>query len=188
MSSRLSSFLAGTRVLDLSRHLPGPLATLLLADMGAEVTKVESPEGDELRSIGPRDGDGRSIYFDAINAGKRSIRLDLKSDQGKTALRTLAADADVLIESFRPGVMTRLGLSAAALRAANPRLVYVAMSGYGQDGPPRRPRRQLSRRQRHPELVRGRREPELPVPAHRGLHGVDVRRLDDPGRIARPKP
>jgi crotonobetainyl-CoA:carnitine CoA-transferase CaiB-like acyl-CoA transferase len=137
MSSRLSSFLAGTRVLDLSRHLPGPLATLLLADMGADVTKVESPEGDELRSIGPRDGAGRSIYFDAINAGKRSIRLDLKSDEGKAALRTLAADADVLIESFRPGVMTRLGLSAAALRAANPRLVYVAMSGYGQDGPRR---------------------------------------------------
>ena len=135
MSSRLQGFLAGTRVLDLSRHLPGPLATLLLADMGAEVTKVESPEGDELRSIGPRGADGRPLFFDAINAGKRSIRLDLKRDEGKAKLRTLAAAADVLVESFRPGVMARLGLSAESLRAANPGLIVIAMSGYGQDGP-----------------------------------------------------
>ena len=122
-------------MLDLSRHLPGPLATLLLADMGAEVTKVESPDGDELRAIGPAGADGRPLYFDAINAGKRSIRLDLKSEAGKAALRELATSADVLVESFRPGVMSRLGLGAAALRAANPRLIYIAMSGYGQDGP-----------------------------------------------------
>ncbi|MGZ5798700.1 MAG: CoA transferase, partial [Caldimonas sp.] len=89
MTSRLQGFLAGTRVLDLSRHLPGPLATLLLADMGAEVTKVESPDGDELRAIGPRGADGRPLFFDAINAGKRSVRLDLKSDTGKAALRAL---------------------------------------------------------------------------------------------------
>jgi len=135
MTSRLQGFLNGIRVLDLSRHLPGPLATLLLADMGAEVTKVESPGGDELRSIGPKGADGRSLFFDAVNAGKRSIRLDLKADAGKTALRALAAEADVLVESFRPGVMARLGLGAATLRAANPRLVYIALSGYGQDGP-----------------------------------------------------
>lgn len=135
MSSRLQGFLAGTRVLDLSRHLPGPLATLLLADMGADVTKVESPEGDELRFIGPRGADGRSLFFDAINAGKRSIRLDLKSDEGKARLRTMAASADVLVESFRPGVMARLGLSAESLRALNPGLIVIAMSGYGQDGP-----------------------------------------------------
>jgi crotonobetainyl-CoA:carnitine CoA-transferase CaiB-like acyl-CoA transferase len=135
MTSRLHRFLAGTRVLDLSRHLPGPLATLLLADMGAEVTKVESPQGDELRLIGPKGPDGRSLFFDAINAGKRSIRLDLKTDDGKAALRSLAAEADVLVESFRPGVMARLGLGAEALRAANPALIYIAMSGYGQDGP-----------------------------------------------------
>ncbi|MGZ5248588.1 MAG: CaiB/BaiF CoA transferase family protein [Caldimonas sp.] len=135
MTSRLQGFLAGTRVLDLSRHLPGPLATLLLADMGAEVTKVESPDGDELRAIGPRGADGRPLFFDAINAGKRSVRLDLKSDTGKAALRALVAETDVLVESFRPGVMARLGFSAEALCAAHPRLVYVAMSGYGQDGP-----------------------------------------------------
>jgi crotonobetainyl-CoA:carnitine CoA-transferase CaiB-like acyl-CoA transferase len=134
-TSRLHRFLAGTRVLDLSRHLPGPLATLLLADMGAEVTKIESPGGDELRAIGPRTPEGRSLYFDAINAGKRSIRLDLKSAAGRAALLEHAAGADVLVESFRPGVMRRLGLGAALLRAANPRLVYVAMSGYGQEGP-----------------------------------------------------
>ena len=135
MTSRLHRFLAGTKVLDLSRHLPGPLATLLLADMGAEVTKVESPEGDELRLIGPKGPHGRSLFFDAINAGKRSIRLDLKTDDGKAALRALAAETDVLVESFRPGVMTRLGLGADTLRAASPRLIVIAMSGYGQDGP-----------------------------------------------------
>ena len=135
MKSRLQCFPAGTRVLDLSRHLPGPLATLLLADMGAEVTKVESPAGDELRFIGPLGPNGRSLFFDAINAGKRSIRLDLKTEEGKAALRSLTASADVLVESFRPGVMARLGLGADTLRAANPRLIHVAMSGYGQDGP-----------------------------------------------------
>ena len=135
MTSRLQGFLAGTRVLDLSRHLPGPLATLLLADMGADVTKVESPDGDEMRSIGPMGPNGRSLFFDAINAGKHSIRLDLKTEAGKAALRGLAASADVLVESFRPGVWARLGLGADALRAANPGLIYVAMSGYGQDGP-----------------------------------------------------
>ena len=134
-TSRLHGFLEGTRVLDLSRHLPGPLATLLLADMGAEVTKIESPGGDEMRSIGPTGPNGRSLFFDAISAGKRSIRLDLKSEAGKAELRRLAASADVLVESFRPGVMARLGLGADALRATHPGLVYVAMSGYGQDGP-----------------------------------------------------
>ena len=137
MSSRLHAFLAGTRVLDLSRHLPGPLATLLLADMGAEVTKVESPAGDEMRFIGPTGPHGRSLFFDAVNAGKQSLRLDLKSAEGKTALRKLAASADVLVESFRPGVMARLGLGADVLRAANPRMIYIAMTGYGQDGPMR---------------------------------------------------
>src|SRR5205085_4969749 len=109
-TSRLHRFLAGTRVLDLSRHLPGPLATLLLADMGADVTKIESPAGDEMRSIGPIGPNGRSLFFDTISAGKRSIRLDLKTEAGKAELRRLAATADVLIESFRPGVMERLGV------------------------------------------------------------------------------
>lgn len=135
MKSRLNSFLSGTRVLDLSRHLPGPLATLLLADMGAEVTKVESPAGDEMRFIGPPGPNNRSLFFDAINAGKKSVRLDLKSSKGKATLRDLARSADVLVESFRPGVMERLGLSARSLCELNPGLVYVAMSGYGQKGP-----------------------------------------------------
>ena len=135
MSSRLQGFLAGTRVLDLSRHLPGPLATLLLADMGAEVTKIESPTGDEMRSIGPMGPNGHSLFFDAINAGKRSMRLDLKTSDGKAELREMAARADVLVESFRPGVMMRLGLGADTLRASNPGLIYVAMSGFGQGGP-----------------------------------------------------
>jgi alpha-methylacyl-CoA racemase len=134
MKSRLQSFLTGTRVLDLSRHLPGPLATLLLADMGAEVTKVESPNGDEMRYIGPTGPNGHSLFFDAINAGKRSIRLNLKIDEGKAALLALVASADVLVESFRPGVMARLGLGADLLRVINPGLIYVAMSGYGQNG------------------------------------------------------
>jgi crotonobetainyl-CoA:carnitine CoA-transferase CaiB-like acyl-CoA transferase len=133
--SRLNRFLSGTRVLDLSRHLPGPLATLLMADMGAEVTKVESPAGDEMRTIGPMGPNGRSLFFDAVNAGKQSLRLDLKSADGKARLIALTASADVLVESFRPGVMDRLGLGAARLRAANPRLVYIALSGYGQAGP-----------------------------------------------------
>ena len=133
-ASRLQRFLRGTRVLDLSRHLPGPLATLMLADMGAEVTKVEPPDGDEMRLIGPLGAHGRSLFFDAVNAGKRSVRLDLKTDAGKATLRALAVTADVLVESFRPGVMARLGLGAEALRQANPRLIYIAMSGYGQQG------------------------------------------------------
>jgi alpha-methylacyl-CoA racemase len=134
VKSRLQGFLTGTRVLDLSRHLPGPLATLLLADMGATVTKVESPDGDEMRYIGPTGPNGHSLFFDAINAGKRSIRLNLKSDEGKTALLALVASADVLVESFRPGVMSRLGLGADVLHAINPGLIYIAMSGYGQNG------------------------------------------------------
>ncbi len=133
--SRLQRFLTGTRVLDLSRHLPGPLATLMLADLGAEVTKIEPPDGDEMRRIGPLGSNGRSLFFDAVNAGKRSIKLDLKTDVGKDALVALAATADVLVESFRPGVMARLGLGAEVLRHANPGLIYIAMSGYGQHGP-----------------------------------------------------
>jgi len=135
MTLRLHDFLRGIRVLDLSRHLPGPLATLLLADMGAEVLKVESPEGDELRRIGPKGPSGHSLFYDAVNAGKRSVRIDLKSADGKAALLELVREVDIVVESFRPGVMQRLGFGVDALRAANPRLVHVALSGYGQEGP-----------------------------------------------------
>lgn len=137
MASRLNGFLAGTRVLDLSRHLPGPLATLLMSDMGAEVVKIESPAGDEMRSIGPAGANGRSLFFDAVNAGKQLRRIDLKTAAGKQELLEFARSADVLVESFRPGVMARLGVGADILRAANPGLIVVSMSGYGQTGPMR---------------------------------------------------
>src|SRR5688572_11661858 len=105
--SRLNLFLKGVRVLDLSRYLPGPLATLLLADMGAEVLKIEAPGGDELRTMGPGGPSGRSVYFDAVNAGKTTRRMDLKRAETRAEFFDLVATSDVLIESFRPGVMTR---------------------------------------------------------------------------------
>lgn len=115
--------LVGVRVLDLSRLLPGPFLTSLLAELGADVVKVEPPGvGDEARVVG--------YAFDAVNAGKRSIVIDLKSPDGVALLLRLAARADVLVESFRPGVLDRLGLSDATLAAANPRLVRCALVGY----------------------------------------------------------
>ncbi len=133
--SRLNAFLSGVRVLDLSRHLPGPLATLLLADMGAEVLKIEPPGGDEMRTIGPQGPCGRSIYYDAVNAGKSVCRLDLNHPGQRNQLLALVRDADVLIESFRPGVMERLGVGYAALARENSRLIYCGLSGFGRDGP-----------------------------------------------------
>jgi len=133
--SRLNRMLAGVRVVDLTSYLPGPLATLLLADLGADVTKVEPPAGDPVRTLGPSDAAGRPVYYDAISAGKRSIALDLKAADGRDAFLALADAADVVIESFRPDVMPRLGLASATLRRRNPRLIYVSLSGYGRDGP-----------------------------------------------------
>lgn len=131
----VESFLQGVRVLDLSRHLPGPLATLMLADMGAEVLKVEPPGGDELRTIGPIGPHGRSVYFDAVNAGKHALRLDLRSDAGRTELLALAERSDVVVESFRPGVLDKLSAGFATMRARNPRLVCCALNGFGVRGP-----------------------------------------------------
>jgi crotonobetainyl-CoA:carnitine CoA-transferase CaiB-like acyl-CoA transferase len=133
--SRLNEFLQGTRVLDLSRHLPGPLATLFLADMGAEVLKVEPPGGDELREMGPRDAEGRPVYFEAVNAGKTTRRIDLKHPDGRRQFLELVSAADVLIESFRPGVMARLDLGDDTLRARNPQLIYCSLNGFGLTGP-----------------------------------------------------
>lgn len=135
MSSRLHQFLTGVRVLDLSRHLPGPLATLMLADMGAEVIKIEAPAGDEMRELGPRDNDGRAVMFEAVNAGKVSRTINLKTPAGLESFLKLVDEADVLVESFRPGVLNRLGVGHQALRRRNPRLVCCALSGYGQDSP-----------------------------------------------------
>jgi crotonobetainyl-CoA:carnitine CoA-transferase CaiB-like acyl-CoA transferase len=129
--------LEGVRVLDLSRMLAGPYGTLLLADMGAEVIKVEEPDGgDPMRVMGPPFlADGESAYFLAVNRSKQSVVLDLTRPAGRGVFLDLAARADVVWENFRPGVTTRLGVDYAALTAVNPRLVMCSISAYGQDGP-----------------------------------------------------
>lgn len=129
--------LSGLKVLDLSRLLPGPYATLVLADLGATVDKVEEPEGgDYIRQMPPM-RDEESALFYGLNRNKRSLTLNLKSPEGRDALKRLVRSYDVLVESFRPGVMDKLGVGEAALRAENPRLIYCAISGYGQTGPDR---------------------------------------------------
>ncbi|HWQ11360.1 MAG TPA: CaiB/BaiF CoA-transferase family protein [Roseiflexaceae bacterium] len=128
--------LAGVRVLDLSRLIPGPYATLLLAALGAEVIKVEPPgEGDYLRLLPPHGPDGMNAAFTALNRGKRSVALDLRAAGGPEALRQLAARADVLVEGFRPGVLARLGVAPEALRRANARLITCSVGGYAPNGP-----------------------------------------------------
>jgi alpha-methylacyl-CoA racemase len=134
------SALEGLRVLDLSRLLPGGFCSLLLADLGADVIKVEDTGmGDYLRWAEPRyegaDPSAGSALFLSLNRGKRSVRIDLKTDGGREVLLRLARGADVLLESFRPGVLDRLGVGYERLREENPRLVYCAITGYGQDGP-----------------------------------------------------
>jgi crotonobetainyl-CoA:carnitine CoA-transferase CaiB-like acyl-CoA transferase len=127
--------LAGLRVLDFTRVLAGPAASLALADLGAEVIKIEPPgTGDETRTFPPL-RDGESHYFLSVNRGKRSIVVDLKSPEGVALVRDLAAKCDIVVENYRPGVMDRLGLGYDALSAANPKLIYCAISGYGQTGP-----------------------------------------------------
>lgn len=132
----LKDFLRGFRVLDLSQFLPGPVATQILADMGADVLKVEPPARDPMRCVDPMGGTTESSpYYQVVNAGKAVVVLDLKTPEGKAALRFLIAAADVLLESYRPGVLDRLGFGHDDLRALNPRLVHCALSGYGQTGP-----------------------------------------------------
>ncbi|MDQ3646386.1 MAG: CoA transferase [Actinomycetota bacterium] len=127
--------LAGIRVLDLTRLLPGGYATLLMADLGADVIKIEEPgKGDYIRWTPPMVADLSASHI-ALNRNKRSVTLNLKAESARRAFVALAGRADVVIESFRPGVMDRLGVGWDALRRANPRLVYCAVSGYGQDGP-----------------------------------------------------
>jgi alpha-methylacyl-CoA racemase len=129
--ARLNDCLRGVRILDLSSYLPGPFASLLLADFGAEVVKIEPPQGDGMMQLGPRDGNDTPLFHAALNAGKTICRLDLKTDEGRSALLSLVAKADVLIEGFRPGVMQRLGLGPECTRAEHPRLIYCSLSGYG---------------------------------------------------------
>jgi len=126
--------LSGIKVLDLSRVLAGPYCTALLADLGAEIIKLEPPHGDDYRHIGPFK-DGESALFTLNNRGKKSLVLDLKNPADLAVAQAIAARVDVVVENFRPGVAERLGLGAEALRAANPRLVYCSISGFGQQGP-----------------------------------------------------
>src|SRR5579864_5025329 len=127
--------LDGLRVLDLSRLLPGPFCTLLLADLGADVIKVEDTTGgDYIRWTPPLHGDYSAMY-PTLNRNKRSVKLNLKTDAGREAFLKLVATADVVVESFRPGVMDRLGVGYDALHAANRGIVLCSISGYGQDGP-----------------------------------------------------
>ncbi|WP_142846280.1 CaiB/BaiF CoA-transferase family protein [Telmatospirillum sp. J64-1] len=126
--------LSDIRILDFSRVLAGPYCTALLADLGAEVIKVEPPGGDDYRHVGPFK-EGESALFLLVNRGKRSIRLDLKTPDGLRIAQDLAAKADVVVENFRPGVAQRLGIDYPTLAARNPSLVYASISGFGQDGP-----------------------------------------------------
>jgi len=130
--------LAGLTVLDFTRVLSGPYCTMLLADMGARVIKLEQPgRGDDTRGWGPPFVNGESAYFLSINRNKESLTLDLKQPAARTILESLLARTDVLAENFRPGTMERLGLSYEALAAKYPRLVYCSISGFGQTGPRR---------------------------------------------------
>ena len=132
--------LAGVRVLDLSRVLAGPWATQLLADLGADVIKVEKPgAGDDTRHWGPpwheHDDQKVAAYFLAANRGKRSVAIDFATEEGAALVRRMAADADVLVENFKVGGLKKFGLDAESLRAAYPRLIYASITGFGQDGP-----------------------------------------------------
>ena len=132
--SRLGQFARGVRVLDLSAFLPGPFASLILADMGAEVLKIEPPAGDAMRQLGPRAADGTPVFHAAVNAGKTVRRMDLKQPAVRDEFLRLVQEFDVLIEGFRPGVMQRLGLDYPVLRAINPGLIMCSLSGYGAGG------------------------------------------------------
>lgn len=124
----------GLKVIDLTTTIAGPYCTRLLADMGAEVIKIEAPGGDMMRARPPMKG-GHSNAFGQLNAGKHSVVLDLKTPEGKEAARRIALQSDVLVENFRPGVMARMGLDYEQLAIDNPGLIYCAISGYGQSGP-----------------------------------------------------
>ena len=130
----LATILAGVRILDCTRNIAGPVSTMLAAEMGAEVIKIEPPDGDEMRQWPPF-VDGESIYFASCNRGKRSIAVDLKSEEGARLFRDLLSQADVLVENYRPGTLEKLGLGWGHLKEAHPRLVWVSVSGYGRSGP-----------------------------------------------------
>ena len=140
--------LHGLRVLDLTNTLMGPYATQTLADMGADVVKVESPGGDPVRGLGPFRNPGMGAIFLQVNRGKRSLVLDLKQEAGRDALLTLAARADLLVYNMRPQVMARLGIGYEAVAAVKPDIVYAGLFGFGQDGP-------LAARPAYDDLIQG---------------------------------
>jgi len=141
MPQSVAGPLAGLRVIDCSTVLAGPYCTMLLADLGADVVKVEPPEGDATRGWGPpwvgseKVGSRTAAYYLAVNRSKRSLRLDLRQATGAEVLRRLLADADVLVENFRPGALGRLGFGDSVLPELNPKLIHLAISGYGSTGP-----------------------------------------------------
>src|SRR5579872_975354 len=126
--------LDGLRVLDVTQVMAGPFCTMLLADLGADVVKIEPPAGDSTRQM-PGAVERESPSFNAVNRGKRSVVLDLKTPDGRDALKRLARKADVLVENYRPGVLEELGLDYATISAINPRIIFASISGYGQTGP-----------------------------------------------------
>lgn len=131
----MSGPLVGIKVLDLTRVLAGPFTTMILGDLGADVIKIEQPEiGDEARNFGPFKN-GFSLYFMSINRGKKSVTLNLKSDQGKSIFKQLVQQSDILVENFRPGTMKKYGLDYETLSTEHPSLIYAACSGFGQTGP-----------------------------------------------------
>lgn len=136
--------LEGLRVLDLSQYLPGPHFTMMMGDHGAEVIRIESPEGEPTRKIGVQEGNA-SVWFRNTHRGKKSVQLNLKAPEGVQAFLKLAETADVVVEAFRPGTVQRLGIGYDAVSAVNPRIVYVSISAFGQTGPlARRPAHDLS--------------------------------------------
>ena len=124
--------LKGLRVLDMSALLPGPMCSLFLADLGAEVIKIESPKGDMMRRF--EICGEKSPYFEALNRNKKSVVIDLKTKEGKSSFLKLAKNADVIIEGFRPGKLNDLGVGYSAIKKLNPKIVYCSISGYGQKG------------------------------------------------------
>src|SRR5580692_5084385 len=126
--------LQGIRVIDLSSFLPGPYLSLALADHGAEVIKIEVPDGDHGRKIGLADGPD-TVFFRNVNRGKRSLQLNLKSEPDRQRLLRMCETADVFLETYRPGVADRLGVGYEQVRAVNPRIVYCSISAFGQNGP-----------------------------------------------------
>ena len=127
--------LSDIKVLDLTRVLAGPYATMVLADLGAEIIKIEQPvKGDDSRAYGPYKN-GESAYFMSLNRNKQSLTLNLKAPEGKEIFKALVKKVDVLVENYRPGTMEKLGLGYDVLKEINPRLIYASSTGYGQTGP-----------------------------------------------------